>query len=224
MPCFACGSATPRICSGGCNRELCLGCCFTVTSIGQLMCADCGPRHRGLPAPRPQTRKRGFDLGFLPDDDQDENIDSGSPLGARGRARSGKDSRAVPLRSSSASSVPLYSAGIAASGIGSVAAMALTPWPQGQDLSGHPNYSLAQALQQPHSQMLPPPPQQQEQQQQQQYHHHHHGKGVTAVQLHAFCAATGAPAPAPLSSFSSVSSAGLGSADGECEMEDDTDL
>jgi hypothetical protein len=128
------------------------------------------------------------------------------------------------LRSSSASSVPLYSAGIAASGIGSVAAMALTPWPQGQDLSGHPNYSLAQALQQPHSQMLPPPPQQQEQQQQQQYHHHHHGKGVTAVQLHAFCAATGAPAPAPLSSFSSVSSAGLGSADGECEMEDDTDL
>jgi len=222
MPCFVCGSVTPRVCGGGCNRELCLGCCFTVTSIGQLMCADCGPRHRGLPAPNPQTRKRGFDLGFLPDDDQDENIDSGSPLGARGRQCSAKVSRAVPLRSSSASSVPMSPPGVAHSGMGGVAAMALTPWPQGQGLSCHASHSLARSMQQPHSQLLP-----QQQHHQLQHHQlqHQHGRAMTSqVQPQAFCAATGAPAPARLTLFTNVSGAGLGIADGECEMEDDTDL
>ena len=102
MPCFVCAEATPRSCGGGCNRELCLGCCYTLTSIGQLMCTDCGVRHKGLPAPPPQTRKRGFDLGFLPaDEDYRENhlgsdaTAFGSPMGARGRQHSGKDLRSV---------------------------------------------------------------------------------------------------------------------------------
>ena len=101
MPCFVCAGAAPRSCGGGCNRELCLGCAFTLTSVGQLMCADCGVRHKGLPAPPPPTRKRGFDLGFLAaDEDYRENENaaaacSASPVGARGRRHSGKDLRSV---------------------------------------------------------------------------------------------------------------------------------
>lgn len=34
-----------RVCEGGCKRDLCLDCTFTLTSIGQLQCWDCAAVH-----------------------------------------------------------------------------------------------------------------------------------------------------------------------------------
>ena len=75
------------------------------------MCAECARVHRGLPAPPPASRKRRFDLGFWVEDS--ENVDTGSPSGARGRAHSGKDMRAQPLTTAAAGGAPTFAAAAA---------------------------------------------------------------------------------------------------------------
>ena len=233
MPCFVCGTATPRLCDGGCNRELCVDCCFTVTSVGQLMCSDCGQRHRGLPAPPPQTRKRGFDLGFLPEEDC-ENIDTGSPMGARGRQHSGKDLRAVALRSSSApGALPTPGSGcgggtfgttMGGAGTAATAAAAAAGGGCGWAASQHkpalpPSASWS---------ALSPWPQQAQgglagHTSQQQQHLQHSGSMATAAAQPMFGAAGWvAPSPAPVA-FAGGSFGGRG-ADGEEDEMMDADL
>ena len=140
---------------------MCVDCAFTLTSVGQLMCAECARVHRGLPAPPPASRKRRFDLGFLEEDS--ENVDTGSPSGARGRAHSGKDMRAQPLTTAAAAGAPTLAA---AAGPPTFAAAAAPPfaapgacaWQQHQQPPAQWPAALAAWPQQPAAQCPAPAP------------------------------------------------------------------